>query len=222
MRRHWLTESLSQVELAEVGKMAQAALTLAPTLAQAHIALGVFHYYGSRQYESALAEFQRGLDLQPNNPEALQFLAYVHRRQGQWARALDELGRSQEQDPRNPSVLGNLAQTYCFLRKWNEAESKARHALTIDPHEATSMGMSLLSSLNQNKNGEETLRLLATFPSDDLLVPNGGTYAMVIGRRAEAFVLNRNFNAALATWETGPGATNDERQRLSAERLSVF
>ena len=45
-----------------------------------------------------------------------------------------------------------------------------------------------------------------------------GTFVMVIGRRAEASsVLNRNFNAALKTWETGPGATSDERQILSAK-----
>ena len=30
-----------------------------------------------------------------------------------------------------------MAETYVFLRRWKEAEDVARHALTIDPHEAT-------------------------------------------------------------------------------------
>jgi tetratricopeptide (TPR) repeat protein len=112
--------------------------------------------------------------------------------------------------------LGNIAQSYSYLRKWKEVESTARRALTIDPHEATSMGMWLLSCLNQNGNEQEALRVLATFPSDDLLVPNGGTLTLVIGRRAETFVLSRNFDAALKTWETSRNAAYDERQRLSA------
>ena len=214
MRRHWLAESATESELIEIGKIAKDALTLAPNLADAHVALGVFHYYGFRDYEPALAEFKRAIELQPNNAEALQFSAYVYRRQGQWNRALEGLGRSLEQDPRNASVTGNVAQTYCFLRKWKEAESTARHGLTLDPHEATSMGMLLLSRLNLDGNEKEALRVLATFPTEDLLLPNGGTFVMVIGRRAEALVLNRNFNAALKTWETGPGATSDERQIL--------
>jgi len=82
MRLHWLVESLKESELAELGAMANKALALAPDLWQAHVALGVFHYYGFRQYEPALTEFQRAIELQPNNSEALQFIGYVHRRQG--------------------------------------------------------------------------------------------------------------------------------------------
>ncbi len=217
MRRHWLVESLNESELIEIGRMAKDALTLAPNLAEAHVALGVFHYYGFRQYEPALTEFRRAIELQPNNSQALQFVAYVHRRQGNWDRTLDELGKSLEQDPRNASITGNLAQTYCFLRRWKEAESTARHTLTIDPHEATSMNMLLVSCLNRSGDEREALRVLSTFPSDDLLLPNSGTLVMVIGRRAETFVLNRDFNAALKEWEKGLKPARDEKQRLSAK-----
>ena len=93
--------------------MAKHALTLAPDLAEAHVALGVFHYYGFREYEPALAEFQRAIELQPNNSGALQFVAYVHRRQGKWDRALDELKRSTgTRSTQCVSLVGNLAQTY--------------------------------------------------------------------------------------------------------------
>ena len=219
LRRHWLVEPSRESELSEIGRMAKDALTLAPDLAEAHIALGVFHYYGSRQYEPALAEFKRALELQPNNSEAIQFAAFVYRRQGQWERALDELGRSLEHDPRNASILGNVAQTYCFLRSWKEAESTARRALAIDPHESTSIAMWLVSCRNQGTDRREALRLLAAFPSGDLVVPNGGTYVNVIGRRAEDSILDRNFDAALETWETGLKATSNEWHRLSAKTL---
>src|ERR1044071_5045945 len=67
LRRHWLTDPLSEAELAEAGALARQAVTLAPDLAEAHIALGLFYYYGHREYEQALPEFQRAIELQPNN-----------------------------------------------------------------------------------------------------------------------------------------------------------
>ena len=50
MRRHWLVEPSTESELIEIGRMAKDVLRLAPDLAEAHVALGVFHYDGFRQY----------------------------------------------------------------------------------------------------------------------------------------------------------------------------
>src|SRR5438270_1024194 len=108
LRRHWLTDPLSEAELMEAGRMAKQALRLAPDLAEAHVAVGLFHYYAFREYELALTEFQRAIELQPNNALALQFVAAVHRRQGKWDRASEELKRSSELDPRNPNLAANL------------------------------------------------------------------------------------------------------------------
>src|SRR5438552_3560110 len=217
LRRHWLTDPLSESELMEAGRMAKQAVTLAPDLAEAHVALGLFHYYGFREYEKALTEFQRAIELRPNYSLALQFVAFVHRRQGKWATTLDELKRSIDQDPRDPYVQAGLAETYVFLRKWREAEDAARRALTMDPHEATAMRMLLLSSLNRTGNAQEPLRLLATFPPDDLLLPNTGMFDMVIGTRGETFVLGRDFKAALEASEIGTIARTNEWQRFAAK-----
>ena len=217
LRRHWLTDPLSEAELMEAGTLAKQALTLAPSLPEAHVAGGLFHYYGFRQYDQALTEFERALELRPNYSLALQFIAFVHRRQGKWDRTVDELKKSIVQDPGDPYVQGGLAETYVFLRMWKEAEDTARHALTIDPHEATAMRMLLLSSLNRTGNAQEPLRLLATFPPDDLLLPNTGMFDMVIGTRGETFVLARDFKAALEACELGAVATANEWQRLAAK-----
>src|SRR5215472_10355918 len=217
LRRHWLTDPLTDAEVMEAGRLAKQALTLAPDLAEAHVALGLFHYYGHRQYEQALTEFQRALQIQPNNALALSFVAFVHRRQGKWDLTLDELKKSIELDPRDPYSFGGLAETDIFLRKWKEAEELAQRGLTIDPHEATCMRMLLLSSLNLTGSAQEPLRLLATFPPDDLLLPNTGMFDMVIGTRGETFVLGRDFKAALKACETGTMATTNEWQRFAAK-----
>src|SRR5438874_829517 len=217
LRRHWLTDPLTEAEVIDAGKMAKQALTLAPDLAEAHIAVGLFHYYGFREYEPALTEFKRALQLQPNNALALSFVAFVHRRQGKWDLTLDELKKSIELDPRNPYTIGGVAETDIFLRMWKEAEDFARRGLTIDPHESTCMRMLLLSSLNQTGNAQEPLRLLATFPPDDLLLPNTGMFDMVIGTRGETFVLGRDFKAALEACEIGTIARTNEWQRFAAK-----
>jgi TolB-like protein/cytochrome c-type biogenesis protein CcmH/NrfG len=217
LRRHWLTDPLTEAEVIDVGKMAKQALTLAPDLAEAHIAVGLFHYYGFREYEPALTEFQRALQLQPNNALALSFVAFVHRRQGKWDLTLDELKKSIELDPRNAYTIGGLAETDIFLRMWKEAEDFAQRGLTIDPHESTCMRMLLLGSLNQTGSAQEPLRLLATFPPDDLLLPNTGVFDMVIGTRGEALVLGRDFEAALKACETGTVATTNEWHRFAAK-----
>ena len=217
LRRHWLTDPLTDAEVMEAGRLAKQALTLAPDLAEAHVALGLFYYYGFREYEPALTEFRRAIELQPNNALALSFVAFVHRRQGKWDLTLDELKRSIDLNPRDAYTIGGLAETDVFLRRWKEAEDTARQALTIDPHEATSMRMLLLSSLNRTGNAQEPLRLLATFPPDDLLLPNTGMFDMVIGTRGQTFVLGRDFNAALKACETGTVARTNEWQRFAAK-----
>ena len=216
LRRHWLTDPLTEAEILEAGKMAKQAVALAPDLAEAHIAVGLFHYYGFREYEQALTEFQRALQLQPNNALALSFVGFVHRRQGKWDLTCDELKKSSELDPRNAYTLGGRAETDIFLRRWKEAEEFAQRGLIIDPHESTCMRMLLLRVLNGTGNTEEALRVLASFPPDDLLLPNTGVFAMVIGTRGETFVMARDFKGALKACQTGTITTTNEWQRFAA------
>ena len=68
---------------------------------EAHVAHGLFHYYGYRQYEEALAEFQRALQLQPNNAQALEYSVIFIAVRGN-GYAVWNAQESLEQDPRNP------------------------------------------------------------------------------------------------------------------------
>ena len=158
LRRHWLTDPLSEAELMEAGRLAKQALTLAPDLPEAHVALGLFHYYGFREYEQALTEFQRALELRPNYLAGASIYRFRTSPAGQMGSTVEELKKSIVQDPGDPYVQGGLAETYIFLRMWKEAGDTARHALTIDPHEATTMRMLLLSSLSRTGNAQEPLR----------------------------------------------------------------
>jgi TolB-like protein len=136
---HWYLDPLDDAHLAAIRTTIDHAVDKAPNLAETHVALGLFHYFGYRAYPEAAAEFRRAIKLQPNNSTALQYLGYVHRRQGQWQRALEELNKSLEQDPRDTLLTGNIANTYNFLRNYQEAIRFAKRALGVDPHEVVGM-----------------------------------------------------------------------------------
>jgi TolB-like protein/Tfp pilus assembly protein PilF len=217
--QHWFVETFTEPELSEVKQTVEHALALAPDLAQAHVAQGLFYYYGYRQYEQALAEFGRALQLQPNNAQALEYSGYVYRRQGQWLRCLDTLKKSLEQDPRNADVAGNVAQTYCILRMWQEAERAGKYALSIDPADVIGMRALLLAILNGSGDIKKAQGVLATFPSTNDLISSSasGIVASVTGDRAYTFVFARDFQAALKVWETSADTAADQRRRLSAK-----
>ena len=61
------------------------------------------------------------------------------------------------------------------------------------------------------------MRLLASFPPDDPLLPNTGGFAMVIGTRGEALVVARDFQAALQACETATVAMTNEWERFAAK-----
>src|SRR5262249_20673132 len=93
---HWDISPLTAAELEQVKSIIDHALALAPNSPEAHFALGLFFYWGHRQWENALTEFNRMLELQPNNTLARRFCALVYRRRGEWERALTDFQRAQE------------------------------------------------------------------------------------------------------------------------------
>jgi TolB-like protein/predicted Zn-dependent protease len=216
MSRHWLVQPLTESQLAEVKKTAEHALALAPNLAETHVALGTFYYFGHRQYEEALAEFRKAIELQPNNAEAAEFCAFVHRRQGKWQECLTELLKSKENDPLNAPVAADIGTTYAHLRMWKQAKDAAAHTLEINPHNVVAMRVSLISCRNGSGDLTEAKRLLATFPKDPDLTATRPGVAPLVGERAYLSVIERDFTAALKAWANESGEPDEKRKRLSA------
>jgi TolB-like protein/cytochrome c-type biogenesis protein CcmH/NrfG len=217
MLRHWYVEHVTDAELKELKRTAERSLTLAPKLAEAHIALGMVYYWGHRQYDEALAEFHQAIAFQPNNAQALEYSGYVHRRQGQWEQSLSELLKSQEANPREAELAGNIGISYCQVRKWKEAEAYGAHALALNPRSVDGIRASLISCLNGRGDIKEARRLLDAFPADVNLVADAGHANSdgLIGERAYICVLEKNYAAALRFFENS-GNGIGERTRLSA------
>jgi TolB-like protein/Flp pilus assembly protein TadD len=112
---------------------AEQALRLQPDLPEGHLALGFSYYYGDRDYERALAEFEiarRGL---PNESQAYLAIGAIQRRQGKWAESNANLEKAAELDPKNINVLVNLCFSYVAQRKFETADKFLDRAIAAAP-----------------------------------------------------------------------------------------
>ena len=161
---HWFLSRRTPAQLAEIKSLVDRALELAPDSPEAHLSLAIFHYWGHRQYDAALAELDRALDLQPNNAKARQYRAWIYRRQGKWEQFLTEAKLAQELDPRDGQIPANIALGFATLREWNEAERYASRALAIDPNNFVAISAQVNARLNGRGDIEGARQALAAGP----------------------------------------------------------
>jgi TolB-like protein/Tfp pilus assembly protein PilF len=231
LSRHWFVSPLAPPGLEEVKSLIDRALALAPNSPEAHFALGLFFYWGHRQYENALAEFNRTLELQPNNADARAYCAYVYRRRGEWERSLADSQRAEELDPRNAGIPTNIGVTCYALRLWKDAERAELRALAIDPHNTLAALFLLGIRLNATGDVDSARRALVDFPEVIKGIPGGaggprgatgaGDVSAVIGWPVYLDVIERRFTDAFQTVEKR--VVNDDRAHLQqlAGRVAI-
>src|SRR5499427_5943874 len=76
-------------------------LRLQPNLPEGHLALGFSYYYGDRDYERALAEFEIAKRDLPNEAQAYLAIGSIQRRQGRWAESNTNLEKSVALGPKD-------------------------------------------------------------------------------------------------------------------------
>ena len=188
------------------------ALAIAPDLAESHLSLALFHYMGHREYEQALAAFQRALELQPNNADARKYSGYVYRRQGQWERSLAEMAKAEELDPRDATIPANIAASYVNLRQWNDAKRAASRSLTLHPHNQVGLRNLFLSCVNGDGRTDAARRVIGSLPPGVTLTTNAvrGNVSNIIEDFTYLHVLERDFAGALQAAKEN----DDPRERV--------
>jgi tetratricopeptide (TPR) repeat protein len=135
--RGYLTANLQPtVALREEARQAaETAVTLQPTLGEAILAKGYYHYACLKDYDTAVRYFEQARQLLPNSSRIPESLAYVTRRQGQWDRSESYFSEAERLDPRNVNLLAQHALSYQCLRRFPEALRKLDQVLDITPDE---------------------------------------------------------------------------------------
>jgi TolB-like protein/Flp pilus assembly protein TadD len=120
---------------------ANESLRLQPDLPEGHLALGFSYYYGDRDYERALTEFEIAKRDLPNEAEAYSAIAAIQRRQAKWAESTANFEKSASLDPKNANTLFNLALNYIAQRDFETADKTFDRALVAEPQSFGSRGM---------------------------------------------------------------------------------
>jgi serine/threonine protein kinase/tetratricopeptide (TPR) repeat protein len=130
---YWAYYDRTDERLNKAKEAVDRALELKPDLPEAHWALGVYYYYGSRDYERALEQFAIGLKGQPNNTELLAAIGYVQRREGKFEEAVTNLKNAFELDPQSYDKAEEVEMTYRSMRKYVEAVYYIDRAISLAP-----------------------------------------------------------------------------------------
>jgi eukaryotic-like serine/threonine-protein kinase len=223
LHRHWFISNLTSAELAEVRSNIDRALAIAPALPDAHLALGVFHYWGHRDYDSALRALDRAIELQPSNSDSRTCRAAIYRRRGEWRRALAESERALELNPRDPLIPAEIGNTYNILRRWSEAEQSLKRALAIDPHFGDAARFLAWTYVNSTGDIPRARKVYEGLQEERAINVNSstGNIADLIGHGVYLDVIDRHFADALKAWDVPLAKTPEARLRQLEARVGI-
>ncbi|HML03601.1 MAG TPA: hypothetical protein VK487_09560 [Candidatus Bathyarchaeia archaeon] len=111
--------------LAKAKVMAEKALQLEPTLAEAHATLGLV-YEGEFDLRRAEEEYRKAIELKPSYATAHQWYSMVLRSELKWNEALREIEKAVELDPLSPLMIFSLGVDYWARRDFSKAAEKFR------------------------------------------------------------------------------------------------
>jgi TolB-like protein/Flp pilus assembly protein TadD len=178
---------------------ADQALRLQPDLPEGHLALGFCYYYGDRDYERALAEFEIAKRDLPNEAQAYMAIGAIQRRQGKWTESTANLEKAAALDPKNAMILDQLALNYMALRNFDPADKTLDRAIAAAPQAFGPVGFkAYLAVLSKGDLTLAEKQMSSIAPEND---PNG----IVTWARWWLLMLQRNFPEALAVAEQFPG-----------------
>jgi TolB-like protein/class 3 adenylate cyclase/Flp pilus assembly protein TadD len=222
LNRHWFSKRLNSAQLEEVKSNIERALAIAPESPEAHLALGLFHYWGRRDYDSALRALDRAIELQPSNSDSRTARAAIYRRRGEWRRSLAEFERVAELNPRDSLSSTELGNTYLSLRRWSEAERALTRALTLDPHNinaAFHLGVTYVNSTGDIRHARRAWEGVPEAKGQ--VSPYGIVISQMVGESVYLDVLERRFAEALKAWDVAPTNTAEGRLRQLKARVAI-
>ena len=110
------------------------ALEIDPVLSEAHTPLGLLKVYADWDWAGAEREFQRAIELNPNNANAHYEYALLLARLRRFQPALAEMKRAQELEPLTALVSLGIGQVLLYSRRPAEAIEQIQKALELDPN----------------------------------------------------------------------------------------
>ena len=120
--------------MAKAREAALKALQIDPKLAEGHNALGKILNFDDLDLAGAAREFQRAIELQPNNATAHQWYGNGPLDSlGRFDQAIAETKRAVELDPLSPIINTDRAYPLYYARRYDEAMAQSKKTIELDP-----------------------------------------------------------------------------------------
>jgi tetratricopeptide (TPR) repeat protein len=169
----WIYYSLdpTPARLAKARAAAGEAMRLQPNLAESHLALGYTYYYGERDYDRALAEFEIARRDLPNDAGIFRAISAIERRQGKWKQSIEHREKAASLSPTDPVLWENLGTTHAALRDFPAAAKAFDRAASLAPHSTQIKVLRARLEIELKGDLRPMQQLLASLPETD--DPNG-------------------------------------------------
>jgi serine/threonine-protein kinase len=136
---------------------AEKAVAIAPSLAEAHAALGWARAFAEWKFAEGLSELQRAKELSPANPSANDLLARVIVYTGRMEEAERQARQAVELDPLSARTQFTLGRVLFYAGKLDEADAAGSKMAELQPSAASSHRWQVLVAV-QRGDGETALR----------------------------------------------------------------
>ena len=175
---HLLDAGDQSITVADILQQSERALSLDPTLAEAHASKGLALYTAGR-YDDADASFLRAIELKPDHFEAYLFFGRNCFNRGRHEQAAELFARAAECKHDDFRSLGLQSMCYNSLGRHDEAMVAARKALARaeravaerpDDTDALSFGAGLLAMIGEAERTQDWAERAAIMEPDDRLM----------------------------------------------------
>ncbi|MEY2536503.1 MAG: hypothetical protein QOG67_243 [Verrucomicrobiota bacterium] len=180
---------------------ADQALRLQPDLPEGHLALGFSYYYGDRDYEHALTEFEIAKLGLPNEAQAYMAIGAIQRRQGKWTESTQNLEKAAALDPKNVGILCNLGYSYMAQRNFEAADKTFDRALVAAPQSFQAAGMKAAVAIQWKGDLSAIEKQFSSVP------PEADSGGVITWLRIGILTLERKFPEALQMAQQFHGET---------------
>ncbi len=109
------------------------ALSLNPNLAEVYAQMGRLEITVDYDWAGANASYQRAVELEPGNPEAVRLAALSAAELGRFDEALQLARRAVDLDPLNADSWDNLGEIEFYMGHLDQAAADSKKALELDP-----------------------------------------------------------------------------------------
>ena len=182
-------------------RSADRATRIAPDLPEAHLALGLYEFYGNGDDARAMSELEIARRGMSNNGEVAMAVGAIQRHQGRWNDMIASFRQGTELDPRNAAAHYELAEAYADMQRYPDAIATYNRAVALDPE----FGLVRVARADAMRRWKGDLRpLRAVLDSVPKSYDPGGA---ITGHRWKLHIFAREYDTAVAAVANSGRAT---------------